>query len=87
MEHPRQRHIDGVPGGPAGSEKPVLPHGRLADHVQLGVVGPRLHLVVLVDEHPDVLEAPLHLPLGLDEPRLHATTWPDARRIARSIFG
>ena len=43
--------------------------------------------VVLVDEHPDVLEAPLHLALRLDEPRLHATTWPDARRIARSIFG
>ena len=83
----RQLDVDRVAGAPARAHRAVLPRGGRADDGEPGVVGPRLDLVVLVDEHPDVLEAPLHLPLGLDQPRLHATACPDARRIARSIFG
>ena len=54
---------------------------RLPDDRQLGILGPRLEVVVLVDEHPDVLEAPFHLALRLHEPGSHATSCPEARRI------
>jgi hypothetical protein len=87
VEHPRQRDVDGVARRAARPDGPVEPGRRLADDVELRVLGPRLDLVVLVDEHPDVLEASLHLALGLHEAGLHATSCPDARRIARSIFG
>jgi hypothetical protein len=87
VQHPGELDVDRVAGGAAGAHRAVLPGDRRADDVESGVVGPRLDLVVLVDEHPDVLEAPLHLALRLDQARLHATSCPDARRIARSIFG
>ena len=87
VEHPRQLDVDGVARRAARAHRPVLADRRRADDPELRVVGPRLDLVLLVDEDPHVLEPALHLPLGLDEPRLHATSCPEARRIARSILG
>ena len=87
MEHPGEGDVHREAGRAARPQRPVLPGRRLADDVELGRLGPRLEVVVLVDERPDVLEAPLHLPLGPDEPGPHSTSCPDARRIARSIFG
>ncbi len=87
MQHSGELDVDRVAGRAACSNRPVLPWRRRADDLQRGVVGPRLDLVLLVDQDPDVLEAPLHLALRLDETGLHVVSWPDASRIARSIFG
>jgi hypothetical protein len=59
---------------------------RPADEREVVLGLPRLEVVLLVDEHPDLLVAPLHLRLGLDE-ACHQAPPPAARRIARSIFG
>ena len=74
MQHPGELDVDRVAGRAACSNRPVLAWRRRADDLQRGVVGPRLDLVLVVDQHPDVLEAPLHLALRLDEPRLHAVS-------------
>ena len=76
VQHPGELDVDRVAGRAARPHRPVLARRRRADDLQLGLVGPRLDLVLLVDERPDVLEAPLHLALRLDEPRLHAAPAP-----------
>ncbi len=86
MEHSRQRDVHGVADASCRARQPILAGGRPADDGQVGVVGPRLDVVILVDEHPDVLEAPFHLALRLDEAR-HSVSCPEAWRMARSIFG
>ena len=73
MEHPRERDVDRVADATCGARGAVLPCRGLADDGQVRVGGPRLDVVALVDEHPDVLEAALHLALRLDEPR-HPST-------------
>jgi hypothetical protein len=74
VQHPGELDVDRVAGRAACPHQPVLAWRRRADHLQLGLVGPRLDLVFLVDQDPHVLEAPLHLPLRLDEPRFHAVS-------------
>ena len=87
MEHARQRDVDRVACRAARAERAVLARRGLADDRQLCVLGPGDEVVLLVDERPDVLEAPFHLALGLDEPLGHPTACPEAPRIARSILG
>ncbi len=87
MEHARERDVDRVARRAARAERAVLTGCGLADDREVGTLGPGLELVLLVDERPDVLEPPLHLALGLDEPLRHSAACPDAVRIARSIFG
>ena len=86
MEHSGERHVDREPDAARGTRGAVLPRGRVTHERQLRVRVPRLEVVVLVDQDPDVLEAPLHLALRLDETR-HSATCPEARRMARWIFG
>ena len=63
VEHPRQGDVDGVARRAARPDGAVQAGRRFPHDVELDVLGPRLDLVVLVDEDPDVLEAALHLPL------------------------
>ena len=79
-------HVNGIDTS-AAAAAPGVVGVYTADDLELGLLGPRLEVVVLVDERPDLLEAPFHLALRPHEPRSHVTSCPDARRIARSIFG
>ena len=85
MEHPGELHVDGEPHAPGCPRGTVLARRGPADERELGVGRPVLDVVRLVDEHPDVLVAALHLLLRANEAGGHAP--PAARRIARSIFG
>ena len=68
-----------------GARVAVVARRRLPHERELGVGGPVIGVVRLVDEDPDILVAPLHLLLGANEAGRHAP--PAARRMARSIFG
>ena len=84
-EHPRQDDVDDVARRAADALGTRAPRGRLAHDGQVGVLLPELRLVL--DEHPALLEAPLHLDRRLAQARLaHAAPFPAARRTARSIL-
>ena len=86
MQHPRQADVHRVLDPAGGPCRAVESRGLAADDGQVCVGGPRLEVVLLVDECPDLLDAALHLAGAAYEPR-HQPCASAARRIARSIFG
>ena len=88
MEHPRQRDVDRVARprrSPAAGRRAAWRAARRSSRSASSGQVSRSSSSSTSD--PDVLEAPFHLALRLDEPRSHAISCPEARRTARSIFG